>query len=150
MAAPDPPIDEREPALPLPNAQPKWARPRFSFTLCQTCSPRVITAILFIIIFVIAFGGGLMGMPGLRLYEDIICHHYYNDLEGDDHIGFDGHIDEELCKGDEVQNQMNILLGVLAFLTPIPSTFLFDKKALNGADFCLDRLIDNYSLWAPC
>jgi len=92
-----------------------------------------------------------MGMPGLRLYEDIICHHYYNNLQGEDHIGLDGHIDEELCKGDEVQNQMNILLGVLAFLTPVPSRFwLLDGKELNGANFGMNRLIDNYSLWAPC
>ena len=88
-----------------------------------------------------------MAVPGLRLYEDIICHHYYNDLQGEDHIGFDGHIDEELCKGDEVQSQMNIFLGVLAFITPIPSTFLSDEEVLNGANLGLDRFIDNNSLW---
>ncbi|TVY16230.1 Efflux pump ustT [Lachnellula arida] len=106
---------------PFFHAQPKWARPRLSFNIRQTRSPRVVTGIIFTIIFVMAFGGNLMAVPGLRLWEDIICHHYYNDLQGENHVGFDGHINEGLCKGDEVQNQLNIFIGVLAFLTPIPS-----------------------------
>ncbi|TVY43956.1 Efflux pump [Lachnellula subtilissima] len=103
------------------HGQPKWARPRLSFKIRQTRSPRVVTGVIFTTIFVMAFGGNLMAVPGLRLWEDIICHHYYNDLQGEDHIGFDGHIDEGLCKEDQVQNQLNIFIGVLAFLTPIPS-----------------------------
>lgn len=61
-----------------------------------------------------------MGMPAVRLYEDIICHHYYNGLKGEGHIGLDEPIDEEKCKGNEVQNELNMLFGTMHFLSPIP------------------------------
>ena len=61
-----------------------------------------------------------MAVPSIRLYEDIICHHYYENLEGEGHIGLEGNIDEKECKGDEVQNQLNVLLVVLHFLSAIP------------------------------
>lgn len=61
-----------------------------------------------------------MAVPVVRLYEDIICHHYYDDLEGDGHIGLEGNIDEKQCKGDEIQGQLNVLLAGLHFLGAIP------------------------------
>lgn len=91
-----------------------------------------------------------MAMPGLRLYEDIICHNYHNRLEGKDHIGLDGHIDEEQCKGDEVQNQMNIFLGVLAFLSPMPGKFRRTTSLTNNADLSPNRFVDYNSLRASC
>lgn len=92
-----------------------------------------------------------MLMPGLRLWEDIICHHYYNDLEGEGHIGFDGHIDEESCKVDEVQNQMNIFLAVLGFLGVIPGRLLlFDMEGLRDSNLAFNRVVDNNSLWVAC
>jgi hypothetical protein len=72
---------------------------------------------------VLAFGGVLMAVPAIRLYEDIICHHYYENLEGDGHIGLEGDIDEKECKGDEVQGQLNVLLAVLHFLGAIPGAW---------------------------
>lgn len=86
----------------------------------QTHSPRIIIGILFAIIFTTSFGGFLTGIPMMRLLEDIACHKYYNSLEGEEHKGFDEQIDEELCKGDQVQNQLNVLFAVLHFLGPIP------------------------------
>ena len=62
-----------------------------------------------------------MGVPGIRIYEDIICHQYYDNLEGSGRIGLLEEIDESLCKIDAVQNQMNFLLAVLHFLGAIPS-----------------------------
>jgi hypothetical protein len=78
-------------------------------------SPRIIILVLCAIIFTLSFGGCLMIVPSLRLYEDIICHHYYESLEGEGHIGLDGHIKESLCKVDEVQNELNIFLAVFNF-----------------------------------
>lgn len=96
--------------------------------LHQTHSPRIIIALLFTIIFVLAFGGFLMAVPALRLYEDIMCHHYYNDVEGEGHIGLDGRIDEILCKVDEVQNELNITLAVLHFLGAIPGMLFWKQR----------------------
>jgi hypothetical protein len=136
---------------PFPNVRPKWTRPRFSFAFHETRSPRVVIGIVFMLIFVMAFGGGLMVMPSLRLWEDIICHHYYNDLEGESHIGFEGHIDEESCKVDEVQNQMNIFLAVLGFLGVIPGMLLlFDMEGLGGSNLAFNRVVDDNTVWVAC
>jgi hypothetical protein len=75
-----------------------------------------------------------MGVPALRIYEDIICHHYYENMEGEGHIGFQGDIDESLCKGDEVQNQLNVLLGVYHFLA-----------AISGKQSLIEKI--NYQLY---
>ena len=61
-----------------------------------------------------------MEVPAIRVYEDIICHHYYDNLKGSARIGLLEDIDEGLCKGDEVQNQLNILLAGYNFLSAIP------------------------------
>ena len=61
-----------------------------------------------------------MAVPTIRLYEDIICHRYYENLEGAGHIGLEGKIDEKECKGDEIQGQLNVLLAGLHFLGAIP------------------------------
>jgi hypothetical protein len=85
------------------------------------------------IIFVLAFGGFLMGVPAIRIYEDIICHHYYENLEGEGHIGLEKNIDEKDCKGDEVQNELNFLLAVLHFLGTIPGMQTFPLGYSEGA-----------------
>jgi hypothetical protein len=69
-----------------------------------------------------------MGVPGVRLYEDIICHHYYAKLEGEGHIELDGNIDESLCKVDKVQNELNVLLAVLHFLGAVPGMLKFREQ----------------------
>ena len=96
----------------------------------QTHSPRIIILVLFSIIFILAFGGFLSAVPGLRLYENVICHYYYNNLEGEGHIGYDVDIDESLCKVDEVQNELNLLLAVLHFLGAIPG--MLESKGKEG------------------
>ena len=57
-----------------------------------------------------------MAVPSVRVYEDIICHRYYESLGGD-LTGPDGKIEESLCKVDEVQKQLNLLIAVLQFLS---------------------------------
>jgi len=61
-----------------------------------------------------------MAVPSMRLYEDIICHHYYDRIQGEGHIGFGTNIDEELCKGDEVQRELNIILAGMRFISMVP------------------------------
>lgn len=73
-----------------------------------------------------------MGLPSIRLYEDIICHHYYGRLAGEGHIRLEGDIDESLCKVDEVQNELNFLLAILYFLATIPGMLLAECIAQRG------------------
>ncbi|KAG9234800.1 major facilitator superfamily domain-containing protein [Amylocarpus encephaloides] len=107
----------------LPFLRPGAARaPKKSPVRCfrRTRSPRIVTGILFSIIFTISVGGFLMSMPSIRLIEDIACHRYYNGLRGKDRVGLDEDIEEELCKKDAIQSQINVLFGVSSFLAPIP------------------------------
>jgi len=57
-----------------------------------------------------------MAIPTVRVYEDILCHLYYEKLGGEV-TRPDGSIDESLCKVDEVQKQLNILIAVLQSLS---------------------------------
>lgn len=88
----------------------------------------------------------------MRLLEDIACHRYYNSLEGEEHRGFDEEIDEELCKGGQVQNQLNMLFGVLHFLGPIPGrTPLWHIcKLAEANEIPIFRRFDYNSLWITC
>lgn len=62
-----------------------------------------------------------MAVPAMRLAENIICHHHYDQIEGPGHIGFGDNIDEGLCKGDEVQKELNVIFSVIPVLEAIPS-----------------------------
>jgi hypothetical protein len=105
----------------------------------------VITLIIFAIIFILAFGGYLMAVPSIRLYEDIVCHHFYNGLEGEEHRGFDEVIDEGLCKRDEVQEELNVLFAGLHFLGALPCRCLLQRRG-DRANGCCS--FDNCcSLW---
>jgi hypothetical protein len=119
--------DEEEPFL--SSSRPSSSRSHKSF-FPQTSSPSTICILLFTIVFILSFGGHLMGVPAMRIYEDIICHHYYENMEGDDRIGLEGDITEGMCKGDEVQNQLNILLAGLYFLGAIPGRQHFNVRQL--------------------
>ena len=66
------------------------------------------------------FGSFLTIAPGLRIFEDIICRHYYDDIKGAGHISLTGDIDEEFCKGDEVQEELAIVMGGMGFTDSVP------------------------------
>lgn len=66
------------------------------------------------------FGAYLMAVPVLRVYEDIICHHYYDRLQGEGYVVFGGDIDESMCKKDDIQNELSILVAGTHFLGAIP------------------------------
>ncbi len=62
-----------------------------------------------------------MQIPSWRLFEDVICHHYYDNMTGAAHIGLKWKIDERMCKGEEVQEELNTLVAGQVFLAAIPS-----------------------------
>lgn len=108
--------DEEAPFVPGPRATPPRIR---KSCFPQARSSRSIIILLYCILFILAFGGHLIGVPALRIFEDIICHHYYEDGKSEGYKRL-GDIDEEMCKGEEIQNQLNILLAGSHFLGAIP------------------------------
>jgi hypothetical protein len=147
MAAIDPSTEEESPLL-SNGGRPISSGTHSSTRIHQTHSPKVIILLLFCIIFVLAFGGGLMGIPAVRLYEDIVCHHYYEKLEGPGRIGLLEDIDESLCKGDEVQNQMNQIFAGLQVLGVIPGIYSkLEDPGCWAYAVCVRRFSDDYSIW---
>lgn len=59
-------------------------------------------------------------VPGMRIMEDIICHHYYARLQGEDWIGINGYINESLCKADEIQSELNTLVAGQYAMRAVP------------------------------
>lgn len=95
-------------------------------------SPRTIILIFLSIVFILQFGGSLTFVPSMRLYEDIVCHHYYNKLDGERHIGFESNIGEELCKVEEVQKELNVLFAGLNVLSVVPGMYSCGMARLNA------------------
>ncbi|KAF7906922.1 hypothetical protein EAE99_011989 [Botrytis elliptica] len=90
----------------------------------QTHSPRIIILLLTTIVFIIGFGIYLVWIPSMRIYEDILCHRYYEELQGRGEVGLSSTIDEARCKGDKVQEELNILTAVLETLKALPGMFM--------------------------
>lgn len=66
------------------------------------------------------FGNYFLVAPQLRVYEDIICRHYYDEIKGQGHIALTEDIDESLCKIDEIQEELAILVGGLSVADSVP------------------------------
>ncbi|KAF5876927.1 putative mfs multidrug protein [Botrytis fragariae] len=90
----------------------------------QTHSSRIIVLLLTTIVFIIGFGTYLVWIPSMRIYEDILCHRYYEELQGQSGVGLSSTIDEARCKGDKVQEELNILTAVLETLKALPGMFM--------------------------
>ncbi|KAL3424549.1 major facilitator superfamily transporter [Phlyctema vagabunda] len=112
--------NERQPLLLRDALEDPIDSERHESIIPKAHSPNVIIAIAITIVFILEFASMLMKIPSLRIYEDIICHRYYEHLSGVGHIGLNGKIDEGMCKGDEVQNELNLILGVEQFVIAIP------------------------------
>jgi hypothetical protein len=156
MTVPEPPSehDDDEDAPLLPDIRPPHiSSPSSSSSLpfYQTRSRLIITLIIFAIIFILAFGGYLIGVPSIRLYEDIVCHHYYNRLEGKEHRGLEEGIEERLCKADLVQEELNFLLAGLHFLGAVPRKWTKEGDEMKGNERTNEwysSAFDSCSLWA--
>ena len=59
--------------------------------------------------------------PQLRVYEDIICRHYYDEIKGQGHIALTEDIDESFCKIDEIQEELAVIMGGLSVVDSIPT-----------------------------
>ena len=62
----------------------------------------------------------MMYVPSIRIFEWIICHHYFDGLKGERHIGLNDDLPESLCKIQEVQSELNVLVSVVWMLNCIP------------------------------
>ncbi|OAF55466.1 hypothetical protein VC83_08362 [Pseudogymnoascus destructans] len=80
------------------------------------------------VMFLINFGAYMMTMPQSRIYEDIICHHYYDGLEGTSHPSLDTPIDESLCKVGPIHFWWLFLTSSIpSLLVSIPYGILADR-----------------------
>jgi hypothetical protein len=90
----------------------------------QAHDPRMIVLIMTSVIMCAMVGSFLIMAPATRIYEDIICHHYYDNLDSDAHIGLMTEIDEKLCKVDAIQEELAIVMGGESFVAAIPGMAL--------------------------
>lgn len=98
---------------------------RSSITALPTLhNPRLIIAFLTGVMFLINFGAYMMTMPTSRIYEDIICHHYYDGLTGTSHLSLNTPIDEKLCKVGYVQTELATVIGGVFVSSSLPGLFL--------------------------
>ncbi|PQE32712.1 major facilitator superfamily transporter protein [Rutstroemia sp. NJR-2017a WRK4] len=162
--------DEGTPLLSMPPKSPTTSSfARLSKSILETLaisrsyrawSPRLLLTFVLATLFWIEFGGYLMAVPGLRIYEDIICHHYYDNLHGDGNVMEDGNIDESMCKIDSIQNELSTIVAALHFLeaipglvTTIPYGMLMDRIGrkpifiLAMAGVVLDVMWRNMVMW---
>lgn len=105
--------NEREPLLPP-------TKPRYKPAKWQPHSPVAIVVLLYSVITLLQFGAKLMYVPSVRIFEWIICHHYYENVEGDKRIGRDGNVPESMCKIEPVQGRLNNLLAVVWMANCVP------------------------------
>jgi hypothetical protein len=101
------------------------------FRLPKTHDPNTILAMLCAIIFVSSSSGGLYIIPLTRVFEDQLCHQYYDRIQ----TRVDEPIDEELCKVDAVQSKLSFLFAmyfaidaVLGCLVAMPWGFVADRQ----------------------
>lgn len=145
MATLNPSVGEETPLLPAPpqisivSSSSRWSRWISDRTYASSCirrarSPHVITAIVLASLLWLQFGGYLMAVPVLRVYEDIICHHYYDRLQGAGYTALLGNIDESMCKKDDIQNELSIVVAgshflgaITGLLATIPYGMLMDR-----------------------
>src|SRR5277367_236337 len=86
----------------------------------QVHSPHFVLLLIFCALFMLMFGNYFLVAPQLRVYEDIICRHYYDEIKGQGHISLSEDIDESLCKIDEIQEELAIVMGGLSVADSVP------------------------------
>jgi hypothetical protein len=62
----------------------------------QVHSPRFLVFLIFCALFVLMFGSYFLAAPQIRVFEDIICRHYYDEIKGQGHVALSEDIDESL------------------------------------------------------
>jgi hypothetical protein len=83
------------------------------------------------------FGNFFMIAPQLRIYEDIICRHYYDEIKGQGHIALSEDIDESLCKIDEIQEELAVIMGGLSVVESVPGKSYRLQEEFFETDNCV-------------
>ncbi|KAI1421218.1 major facilitator superfamily domain-containing protein [Xylaria sp. FL1777] len=73
--------------------------------------PGTIVFILCVVILVGSGAGGFQNMAMTRIFENILCRRYYDQIHSDDEP-----IDEDLCKVDAIQSQLAYLMAIMSSL----------------------------------
>jgi hypothetical protein len=132
-----------------PPARPPNPRAKSSF-LPQTHNPTTITLLLAFLAFILGFGSYLNAVPTTRIFEDIICHHYYDRQEAQHRIGLTDKIDEGLCKVDEIQEELALIKGISVVAAALPGMLL--AGSLRNYQFAdpLIRSFPFHTIWPAC
>jgi hypothetical protein len=92
-------------------------------------SPNTILAIFCAILFTISLANGFNSIPFMRIYEDIICHQFYDGQQS-----LEDPIDEEMCKDKAIESRLANLLAVSSVLeaaagclSAMPWAFIADR-----------------------
>ncbi|KAI1371269.1 MFS general substrate transporter [Hypoxylon crocopeplum] len=93
-----------------------------SIAVPRAYKPGAVVGLFFVIVIVASVAGAFQHIPMTRIFEDILCHEYY-----DKTASLDEPIDETLCKEDEIQSKLAYLFAVL--------------EASNAAISCLVALL---------
>jgi len=108
---------ERVPLLGSPDVE---ELPRFNeAAVTKSRSDRLQVIVITFVCFISVFGEYLFLVPSPRIFEDIICRHYYNSIS-DDSVVIGGKIDESLCKKNAIQEELAIVIGGLQMLENLP------------------------------
>ncbi|KAI3325438.1 MFS general substrate transporter [Xylariaceae sp. AK1471] len=81
-----------------------------SLAVPKSQSPNSIIAILCIVIFVGSASAGFQHMSMTRIFEDILCRQYYDQIRSN---GSDEPINEAMCKVDAIQSELAYLFAVM-------------------------------------
>ncbi len=81
-----------------------------------------LTALVFLVYFLLEFGLLVLQVPGSRLYERAVCRRYYRNIPSSGNaLNSSGEIDERLCKLAPIQREVALLIGWRDSLLAIPS-----------------------------
>ncbi|KAI1353636.1 major facilitator superfamily domain-containing protein [Xylaria sp. FL0043] len=73
--------------------------------------PGTIVFILCVVIFVGSASSGFQNMPMTRIFEDILCRQYYDQIHSHNEP-----IDEDMCKVDAIQSKLAYLFAIMSSL----------------------------------
>ena len=102
---------------------------------------RRFTVLLAFQVFLVGLGLAMVGLPTLRILEDIICRRRM--------LGVTDEIDEKLCKGmDDVQGELSFVIAMYSMFEVVPGAS--SPCALRWIDSDRYRAHPRIPVWTPC
>lgn len=121
--------DASPPSRRRPRAISSVASIAASIHVPKVHNPNTIMAIFCVVLVILTCANGFQTIPLMRIYEDIICHEYYEGIQS-----LVDPIDEALCKEEPIQSRLARLLAVSSVLdatagclTAMPWAFVADR-----------------------